>query len=329
MNRPRVSIGMPVFNGADFIRQSVQSILFQDYEDFELIISDNASTDETEAICRGFADNDTRIRYERNEVNIGAAGNYSKVFRAARGRYFKWAAHDDECHPAMLRRCVEFLDESTNSVAMVYPRAELIDEQGQTLIAGLDRIECRDSRPHRRLAHLLWALNYCDPVFGLMKTEYLRKTQLIGRFFGADYVLLGELAMRGELRELDEILFRLRAHSRRSMKANPGARARAAWYDPTATRKRFILPDWERMVWEMLKSVRDSQLPTTEKAKCFMTVPGMHYWRRFRNAGGRVKERVKGCAGGPRTVQERAKVSEQKLEPPLGNNANLSPPEKR
>jgi hypothetical protein len=136
----------------------------------------------------------------------------------------------------------------------------------------------------------------------LIKTEYLRKTQLIGRFFWADYVLLGELTMLGELRELDEILFRLRMHSRRSMKANPGARARAAWYDPTATRKRFILPDWERMVWEMLKSVRDSQLPPTEKAKCFLTVPGMHYWRRFRNAGGRVKERVKGCAGGLRTA---------------------------
>ena len=329
MNRPRVSIGMPVFNGADFIRQSVRSIQFQDYDDFELIISDNASTDETEAICRGFADNDTRIRYERNEINIGAAGNYNKVFRAARGEYFKWAAHDDECHPAMLRRCVEFLDESTNSVAMVYPRAELIDEQGQSVVAGLDRIECRDPRPHRRLAHLLWSLNYCDPVFGLIKSEFLRKTQLIGRFFGADYVLLGELAMLGEIRELDEVLFRLRAHSRRSMKANPGARARAAWYDPTAARRLFILPDWERMVWEMLKAVRESQLPPTEKAKCFMTVPGMHYWRRFRSAGGRMKERVKEYAGDRRAVQESDKESERKLEPALGNNANPSPPEKR
>jgi glycosyltransferase involved in cell wall biosynthesis len=320
---------MPVYNGADFIRQAIQSILAQDFGDFELIVSDNASTDETEAICRGFADNDTRIRYERNDVNIGAAGNYNKVFRSARGEYFKWAAHDDECHPAMLRRCVGFLDESTDSVAMVYPRAELIDDQGQTLVPGLDRIECRDPRPHRRLAHLLWTLNYCDPVFGLIKSEFLLKTQLIGRYFGADYVLLGELAMIGELRELDEILFRLRAHSRRSMKANPGARARATWYDPAAARKRFILPDWERMVWEMLKSVRESQLPPTEKAKCYMTVPGMHYWRRFRSAGGRVKKRVKEFAGGLRAVQERAKKSERNLKPALGKNANPSPPEKR
>jgi glycosyltransferase involved in cell wall biosynthesis len=297
MGRPLVSIGLPVFNGADFIRQAVRSILVQDYDDFELIISDNASTDETGAICRDFAGADARIRYTRNDVNVGAGRNYNKVFNAARGKYFKWAAHDDECHSTMLCRCVEFLEGAPDTVTMVYPLAELIDEQGNTLLSGLDRIECRDPKPHRRLANLLWSLNYCDPVFGLIKTEYLRKTQLIGPFFGADYVLLGELAMLGEIWELDEILFRLRAHSRRSMKANPGARARAAWYDPTAARKRFILPDWERMIWEMLKAVRSSQLPPSEKMKCGLVVPGMHYWRRFRNAGGRMKNRVKECVG--------------------------------
>jgi glycosyltransferase involved in cell wall biosynthesis len=159
----RVSIGMPVFNGADFIRCSVQSILAQDYQDFELIIADNASTDETESICRELAERDPRIRYYRNDVNLGAARNYNKVFELARGEYFKWAAHDDECHPAMLRRCVEVLDRSPASVAMVYPLAELIDGQGKTLVAPLDRIESRDPRPHRRLARLLWSLNMCDP----------------------------------------------------------------------------------------------------------------------------------------------------------------------
>lgn len=304
LNRPKVSIGLPVFNGADFICQAIQSILLQDYGDFELIISDNASTDETEAICRVFADKDTRIRYERNEVNIGAAGNYNKVFHAARGEYFKWAAHDDECHPTMLSRCASFLETAPDTVTMVYPRGELIDEQGRTILAGLDRIECTDPRPHRRLAYLLWSLNYCDPVFGLFKAEYLRRTQLIGPFFGADYVLLGELAMLGEIRELNETLFRLRAHSRRSMKANPGARARAAWYDPSAARKMFILPEWERMIWEMLKAVRCSPLSTAEKARCFLAAPGMHYWRRFRSAGGRMKNRIREYAGGLGAVQE-------------------------
>ena len=205
---PHVSIGMPVFNGANYLRQSIQSLLAQDYTDFELIICDNASTDETESICRAAAKSDPRIRYYRNQTNLGAAGNYNKVFQLARGTYFKWAAHDDVCHPAMLAHCVQLLEKAPPSVAMVYPLAELIDEKGQTIQSVLDRIESRDPRPHRRLAHLLWSLNMCDPVFGLYRIDHLVKTRLIGSFIGADYVMLGELVLRGEIWELDEVLFR-------------------------------------------------------------------------------------------------------------------------
>lgn len=282
-----------MFNGADFLRSSVSSLLSQDYEDFELIIADNASTDETESICRELAATDPRIRYYRNETNIGAAGNYNKVFELARGEFFKWAAHDDECRSGMIRRCVEVLERAPDSVTMVYPLAELIDEHGKTLEAPLDRIASWNPSPHRRLGHLLWALNMCDPVFGLYRTKHLKRTQLIGRFFGADYVLLGELAMLGEIWEIDEVLFRLRAHPKRSMKANPGARARAAWYDPSAARKLFVLPNWERMVLELMKSALRSPLPPVERLKCCLAIPAVHYWRRFRNAGGRIKDRVK------------------------------------
>ena len=293
MNKPKVSVGLPVYNGQEFLEKALECILGQDFEDFELIISDNASVDETGDICRSYAAKDKRIHYSRNDVNIGAARNYNKVFHAAKGKYFRWAAHDDECRQSLLRRCVEYLDDSSDLVAMVYARGELIDEEGQTILAGLDRIESRDPRPYRRLARILWSLNYCDPIFGLIKTDVLEKTQLIGGFFGADNVLLGELALRGEIRELDEILFKLRAHSHRSMKANPSARARAAWFDPLAASKLFILPDWERMVCEMLKTVLRSELSPVEKSKCCLTVLGVHYWRRFRNAGGRYKAQAK------------------------------------
>lgn len=296
MNYPRVSIGLPVFNGAEFLRRAIESILGQDYRDIELIISDNASTDDTAPICREAAGRDPRVRYHRNDRNIGAAGNYNKVFELARGEYFKWAAHDDECHPAMIGRCVEFLDR-VRTAAMVYPLGELIDERGNSLLRPLDRIESTDRRPHRRLARLLRSLNMCDPVFGLIRTECLRKTRLIGPFFGADYVLLGELAMLGEIRELDQVLFRLRAHPKRSMKANRGARARAAWYDPSAARKWFVMPNWERMVWELLRSVRMAPLSPAEKLRCLLAVTGTHYWRRFKNAGGRMKSRIREFCG--------------------------------
>jgi glycosyltransferase involved in cell wall biosynthesis len=297
MRHPTVSIGMPVYNGANYVRRSVQSLLAQDYEDFELLISDNASTDETESICRELAESDGRIRYFRNETNVGASRNYNRVFRFANGAFFKWAAHDDECHRTMLRRCVEVLERAPAQVTMVYPLAEMIDEQGKTLRPVLDRIESRDPRPHRRLAHLLWSLSQCDPVFGLFKAEYLRKTQLIGSFFGADNVLLGELAMLGEIWELDEVLFRLRQHPGRSMRANQSARARAAWYDPAAVQQLVVMPDWERMVWELLKSAHRLSLPPEEKLRCCLVILGTHYWRRFKHAGGRMKSRLKASLG--------------------------------
>ena len=303
---PRVSIGIPVYNGAHFLERSVRSVLEQDFQDLEIIIADNASSDATEPISKELAAQDTRVRYYRNETNLGASRNYNKVFELARGEYFKWQAHDDECHPAMIRRCVEFLDAAPPRVAMVYPLAELIDDHGKTISVPLDRIEARDHRPHRRLARLMWELNMCDPVFGLIRSDYLRKTRLIGPFFGADYVLLAELAMMGEIWELDQVLFRLRAHAKRSIKANPGARGVAAWYDPKAARKRFVLPNWERMVWESLRSARDSSLPFSSKVMCCAAIAGTHYWRRFRNAGGRLKSRLKASIGLDRRSAELA-----------------------
>src|SRR3712207_6191103 len=107
---PKVSIGLPVYNGEKFIREAIDSILNQTFEDFELIISDNASTDETAAICQTYAAQDRRVRYFRNLENIGAAGNHNRVFEAASGKYFKWAAHDDLCGPNFVAECVNVLD---------------------------------------------------------------------------------------------------------------------------------------------------------------------------------------------------------------------------
>ncbi|HKJ45099.1 MAG TPA: glycosyltransferase family 2 protein, partial [Balneolales bacterium] len=112
MSRPRVSIGMPVYNGENYIERAISSILAQTYKDFELIISDNASTDKTQEICKMFVGRDNRVRYHRNSKNIGAARNYNIVFRLSRGKYFKWAAHDDELAPAFLEDAVNVLEKN-------------------------------------------------------------------------------------------------------------------------------------------------------------------------------------------------------------------------
>src|SRR5579871_3942080 len=116
MHEIRVSIGLPVHNGERYLREAIDSLLAQTYRDFELIISDNGSTDGTEAICRAYAAADPRIRYYREEQNRGCAWNWNRVFALARGEIFKWAAHDDVCAPRLVERCLEALDRCPEAV---------------------------------------------------------------------------------------------------------------------------------------------------------------------------------------------------------------------
>src|SRR5262245_49168770 len=106
VRKPRVSIGMPVYNGERFLKDAIDSLLAQRFEDFELIILDNASTDRTEEICRTYADQDNRIRYVRNEENIGLARNFNRAFQLSSGEYFKWASADDVCHRDLVASCL-------------------------------------------------------------------------------------------------------------------------------------------------------------------------------------------------------------------------------
>ena len=103
---PRVSVGLPVYNGERFLAQAIDSVLQQTHSDLELVISDNASTDRTEEICRSYTTQDSRVRYFRSSANIGACRNFSRVFELSRAPYFKWACYDDICVPGFLEKCV-------------------------------------------------------------------------------------------------------------------------------------------------------------------------------------------------------------------------------
>jgi len=124
---PPLTIGLPVYNGQNYVSESLDSLLAQTYTDFELIISDNASTDSTEEICRDYAARDSRIRYVRQPVNIGAAPNHNYLVQAAHGRLFKWAAHDDLFAPKLVERCIEALDQPEVILAHAY--MGIVDER--------------------------------------------------------------------------------------------------------------------------------------------------------------------------------------------------------
>jgi len=288
---PRISVGLPVYNGEAYLPAALTSLLKQDYGDFELIVSDNASTDGTEAICRDFAAKDPRIRYSRNETNIGAARNYNRVFELSRSQLFKWASHDDECHPSLLRRCVEVFDTAPPSTALVYSRAEIIDENGAVKMISPDSLGCPSSSPVKRLAKVVYRSWYAHPLWGVIRSEALRGTRLMG-CLEADHVLLAELSLQGQLVEIPEILYKLRRHSRSAMVINRSARELLAWHDPSRARDRIVLPHWEGVYLEYLRGIRHTSLPSFTKLLCYGTIPTVCYWRRFLKWSGPLRARM-------------------------------------
>ena len=267
-HRPRVSIGMPVYNGAQHLPAALDSLLNQTFGDFEILLSDNASTDQTEEICRAYAAKDRRIRYTRLEQNIGAAGNFNKVFREAGGDYFKWAAHDDVCLPPFLSRCVETLDAAPPTAVLCMPKTTLIDGRGVVIANQDDNLDLRQPRPATRLARFATAIlaSGCHAVFGLIRAESLRRTRLIGPFVGSDVVLLGELALEGELWELPDRLFHSRIHAGCSHQIK-SMDAYAAWFDPSARRRltQFVRT---RLFVEQMKSISRSKASPLGKLSC-------------------------------------------------------------
>ena len=289
MRAPTVSIGLPVYNGERFLRFAIDSILAQDFDDFELIISDNASGDRTQAICRERAETDSRIRYMRLERNIGAVPNFQRVFKESRGRYFKWAAHDDVCMPGFLGGCVSVLDAAPESVVLVYPRAQRIDEKGYPIELDHESLCSEHARPHRRAAHVLSNVNIGWAQFGLMRSEALRRTGLHGSFIGSDYVLLAELAMLGKLKEIPEVLFQSRVHPGTSNVVHQDTDEWVSWLDASLAGRASTLPPFVVIGWECTKAIQRLPLRSVDKVLCHLMVPSIWLVRNFRRIAGQYR----------------------------------------
>lgn len=267
MNRtaPPVSIGLPVFNGENYLAAALDSLQAQTFADYELIISDNGSTDATQAICRSYAARDARISYHRVEENRGAAWNYNRTFELARGKYFKWAAHDDVCAPTMIERGVEALDRDPG-VVVAYPRSHHIDAEGRPTQPYDLNLRTASPRPSDRFHDLVCISHLCYQVFGLIRSDALRRTILIGSFVSSDKVLLAQLALIGRFYEIPEYLFFPRRHPQQSVSANKARRVRILWFDPSKA-GRLVLPSW-RMLREYTLTIARAPIDAGEKLSC-------------------------------------------------------------
>jgi glycosyltransferase involved in cell wall biosynthesis len=303
----RVSIALPVYNGENYLSETLQTILAQTFEDFELIITDNASTDATEAICRELAATDRRVRYERLPENIGAAPNFNYAFTLARGEYFKWAAHDDRMHPDFLARCVAELDRDPSCV-LAYPRAHIIDEHGEPAERLDYRMPTDSDDPAVRFTSLLRG-HKCFEIFGLIRHSALAESSLIGEYSHGDGILLGRLALLGRFHEVPEYLFFPRRHPEQSMQMlneSAGAgkadyRKYAVWFNPGLAGK-MLFPFW-RIHWESFASIVRGPISIRQQLACLGPLL-KRIWIRRRLLRGEVTFHVRRIFAGRRTSEE-------------------------
>jgi glycosyltransferase involved in cell wall biosynthesis len=275
---PRVSIGLPVYNGEEFIAEALDALLCQSFTDFEIIVCDNASADRTVEISEAFAARDSRIRVYRSEKNLGSAWNFNRAFSLATGEYFKWAAADDVCAPEYLSRCVETLDRNPAAV-LAYPKTRIIDERGNVLREYEDGMDLRCSKPSCRFRTAMHAIGECNGIFGLIRADVLRKTSLMGNYVAADRVLLVELSLYGQFHEIPEHLFLRRQHPG-SSSVRRGLRNQQQFFDP-ATLGNIFMYHWKHLsrYWAV---AHKAPLRPSEKAHAFFTILiAALYWRKF------------------------------------------------
>ncbi len=222
-NSPKATIGLPVYNGADYIREAIDSLLSQSFKDFEVLISDNASTDETEKICRSYAAKDNRIHYVRQAKNIGGAANFNYVLGQARGEYFKWLAHDDYIDSGFLSATFGYLD-AHPEVVLCSTDLKVVDETNAVLRIGRMRTLREDKEwAQARLSILRWSKIWREgadlPFSGVYRLKKIQectfpKAGLFGLASGNEYILLVQIALRGKVVGLPGAMTAWRNHKK-------------------------------------------------------------------------------------------------------------------
>jgi glycosyltransferase involved in cell wall biosynthesis len=272
---PRVSIGVPVYNGEQYIRHTLDCLLAQTCRDIEIIVTDNGSTDSTPRIVKDYAARDARIRFVSNGSNLGPARNYNRCLELARGEYFKWNPADDVCAADFVEKCVNVLD-ADPSVVLAHTRTTMIDAGGAEIIRYDYELDLDDPRACVRFARMVNVDHHAHgahELYGVMRTGLLRTTPGMRTHVRGDSVLLARLLLLGRFRRIEEHLFFNRDHADRSSRnlarraVRNGSRLScylgcgplppAEWWDP-GLRGRIVFPEW-RVLLEYFRAVREAE----------------------------------------------------------------------
>jgi len=267
--RPLVSIGVPVYNGSKFLRESLDSIAAQTYQNIEVVVSDNASTDQTPDICAEFAVRDRRFRHVRLAENIGGVPNHNHVFSLTRGKYFMWGSHDDMFAPSYVARCVECLEGDPGAV-LAYARTTIIDGAGKVTKQMVENHHANAPRAAERFREFTSLYSILEASYGLMRRDVMESTRLHIAHPGSDRILLAELALHGRFVQIPEYLFKRRFHADRSISTHPSLKERYQWVRPALKGKR-VFPHWA-YVAAYSKAIARSPLGLRDKADCGVVI---------------------------------------------------------
>jgi glycosyltransferase involved in cell wall biosynthesis len=280
-----VSIGLPVFNGADYLVGAIESVVAQTWTDWELIICDNASTDATADIARSFAEQDPRIRFVRHPSNVGAAANFNSAFAHARGEYFQWLAHDDALAPDFISDCHAALLDQPSAV-LAFPWVTIVDETGARTDSW--ELESAVDSPHarNRFEEIVLGWHNSFYIFGLIRSRSLRASKLILPQAHGDTILLARLALLGPFVQVRRHLFMSRKHSGQSNKLYLDPRmprgfdlvAYSSWFNaPSAPTSRY---PFVRLIREYYGTLDGVALAWRDHVACRATV--LHLALRYR-----------------------------------------------
>ena len=266
---PRLTLGLPVYNGERFLSAAIDALLAQVFTDFELIISDNASTDRTREIAEGYARSDPRVRYVRHEVNRGSAFNHSVVVELARGAYFKWVSDDDLYHPELLDRCIRAF-ETHPGIVSAHAWTAYVDEDGHVTRTLDYPLETDSPRASVRFRSLLYTDPGGDDIYGVIPTVVMRRLLPYASHHHSDRTFVATLSLYGPFHNEPEFLFLRREHAGRAT-LQPSIRARCARLDPArANRWRHPVA---RLVGEYLLAyvlgIWRAPLSPVERFRCY------------------------------------------------------------
>lgn len=255
MNGIRVSVGMPVYNSERFIAKALEGVLGQTFAGFELVISDNCSTDSSPAICEDYASRDSRIRFYRNERNLGAAANFNRVFELSLGSYFMWASSNDWYEPTFLEKAVAVLD-ARPDVVICCSRPRYFEGDPTNFQDVDDPMHLDMESPLDRFSALMERIRINNVMHGLIRADELRRTNLVDDYFSSDVVMVAELSLAGKFHQIDEPLYYRRMEESAATIMMNQEELRQFWSAGSRSRMRF--QEWREQAayWSMLARSR-------------------------------------------------------------------------